>query len=302
VATYQQQRQLREAKALATELLGHQQENPKIRSSEALTTQLKLAHIAHIGGNFQEAAEMRRSVLDHRTELDDCDLAEALEGHARSLMLLGKFGDSKKAFVEALNIYESSLGARDVATLACKTDLAEVCYSEGSVEDAIELGYEVLEIEKECWGETHPDTIGIRSDLAAYLACASRWEENKTQIDRAVELSRSHLGDENARTFQIVTNASSLYRAMGLFSMAVELADVGLLQSRRTNGEDHPETLTAMFEYARCLWHKGECQAAMEGMKICVLRTERKYGASGDLTLLRAKELAEVKKLYTSGD
>jgi tetratricopeptide (TPR) repeat protein len=297
VATYQQQRQLREAKALATELLGHQQENPKIRSSEALTTQLKLAHIAHIGGNFQEAAEMRRSVLDHRTELDNCDLAQALVGHAQSLMLLGNTDDSKKAFGEALNIYESSLGARHVATLACKTSLAEVCHLEGSVEDAIKLGYEVLEIQKECWGEVHPNTLGTRNNLAVYLGRASRWKESKTEIDCAVEISRSHLGDENVLTSQILSNAASLYVDMGDLSTATELADISLLQSRRNFGEDHPETLDAMFEHARCMWRKGEREGALGGMKLCVSRTKRRYGDNNRLTLFRAETLAELEKL-----
>jgi hypothetical protein len=139
------------------------------------------------------------------------------------------------------------------------------------------------------------------SDLAVYLARASRFEESKMEINRALELSRSHLGDENPQTIRIVVNAASLYMAMNLWPAAEELAYAGMVSSRRINGEDHPETLTAMFEHARCLLHEGECQAAVEGMRLCVLRTERKYGDSGLLTSRRA-ELAQAEKLYTSRD
>lgn len=299
VTTYQSQCRQREAKALATKLLSHQQKIPGISSSEALMTQLKLAQISHSQGRLQEAVEIRRSVLDRRTELDDCcDLAQALSSYAESLMLLGKTGDSRTALEEALKIYESSLGARHVTTLGCKQCLAEVCHSEGAFEDAIKLGYGVLEVQMECLGEVHSTTIGIRNDLAVYLARASRLEESKMEINRAVELSRSHLGDENPQTIRIVVNAASLYRAMNLWPAAEELAYMGMSSRRKINGEDHPDTLTAMFEYARCLLYKGEYQAAVEGMRLCVLRTKRKYSDSNLLTLEREKELAVVEKLY----
>jgi tetratricopeptide (TPR) repeat protein len=301
VTIYQEQHKQNEAKALATNLLSHQEKIPEISTSEALMTRLKLARISHSQGRYQEAEEIRRSVLDHRTELDDYHLAETLSSYAESLLVLGKTGDSRKALVEALRIFESSLGAKHVMTLGCKEDLAEVYLSEGAFEDAIGLGYDVLKIRKKCLGEVHPSTIGIRSDLAVYLARASRFEESKMEISRALELSRSHLGDENAQTIRIVVNAASLYMAMNLWPAAEELAYVGMISSRRINGEDHPETLTAIFEHARCRLHNGECREAVEVMRLCVSRTQRKYGDSGLLTSRRA-ELAVVEKLYTSRD
>ena len=130
------------------------------------------------------------------------------------------------------------------------------------------------------------------SDLAAGLFGLGLKKDSKTQIDGAVRLARKYLEVRDPSRPSILSNAASIYRELGQFDL--ELAFESFDLSRLAKGDDCPETLSAMMEYARALLCSDQHKVGREIMKLCVLRTERKYGLNHCLTNARAEELART--------
>lgn len=182
--------------------------------------QLQYAQILYNQGSLDEAAGIRRRVLDgrrQRTELEHpSKLVEALRSYAESLMVSGDAIEPRALLEEALDICKTSLEPENMHTLDCQKALAKLHKIEGRTAEAIKVGYEVLKIREESSGDTCPETIGIMSDLAVYLALASRWEESKEMIYRAEELAKENLSDHDAVKLSVALNASTLSGAMCL--------------------------------------------------------------------------------------
>jgi tetratricopeptide (TPR) repeat protein len=302
VMTYNDEYKHLEAARLATKLLSRQQELFGRSSSPALQTELIVATISSNQGQIEDAAEMRRSVLQQRRNSTDVDhpclLAHALMGYSQSLKDLGRGSEASGLLKEALEIYESSLGSKSVAFLQCKATLAEVYCSEGRNRDAIEIGWETLRARKEILGEAHPDTISSMNDQASFLALASEWTAAKKEVAGAVKLAKEHLGNGHPQTMSIAYNAAAMYRDMGLTDTAEELAELSFHTAQRIMGVDHQMTLSMMFLYCEIMFQGDNNLTAVRGMRLCVLRTRRTYGEHHPLTLDRENQLAWTEKTY----
>jgi tetratricopeptide (TPR) repeat protein len=300
VMTYNDEYKYLEAAHLATELLSRQQELFGRSSSQALRTKLIVATISSNQGQIEDAAEMRRSVLQqtrNSTDVDHpCLLAHALTGYSQSLKDLGRGSEASGLLKEALEIYESSLGSKSVAFLQCKATLAEVYCNEGRNRDAIEIGWETLRARKRILGEAHPDTISSMSHQGFFLALASHGTAGMKEVAGAVKLAREHLGDGHSLTMSIAYNAAAMYRDMGLTDTAEELAELSFQTARRIMGVDHQMTLSMMFLYCEIMFQGDNKLTAVHGMRLCVLRTRRTYGEHHPLTLDREKQLAWTEK------
>jgi tetratricopeptide (TPR) repeat protein len=245
---------------------------------------------------------MRRSVLHGRRNTTGVDhhlkLAHALMDYAVSLKDLGKANEALGLLEEALTIYESSMEFVTIDLLYCKATIAQLYHSEGREVEAIKIGRETLESRRQLLGETHPHTIFSMSDQAAFLAQASRFDESKKEIGRAVELAREHLGEDHRTTISIAIKAAALYRDMGLTDTAEEMSYLGIHEAKRLLGVDHPETISATFLYSQIQFQQGEHLVAMEGMRLCILRSKREHGERHFLTLYREAELAAVENIH----
>lgn len=302
VVTYHDQYKYHEAACLATDLLSRQQRILGSSSSEALDTQQTLATIFSGQRKFKEAAEMRRSVLYERRNATDVNrlpnLAQALVGYSQSLKDSGRANEALGLLEEALKIYESSVELDTMNFLHCKAKIAQLYHIQGRTGDAIKTGRETLESRRQLLGETHPYTIVSMSDQATFLAQASRLTESENEIGCAVKLAKEHLGEDNHNTISIANNAADLYRDMGLTDTAEEMSSLSFHGARRLMGIDHPDTLSAMFLHSKILFQQGQHLAAMEGMRLCILRSRRKHGEHHFLTSYREEELAAVEKIY----
>lgn len=218
-AVLQSQGGLNEAKTMATRLYVDNRIFRR-RDFRACSMQLQYAQILYNQGSLDEAAGIRRRVLDgrrQRTELEQpLELVEALRSYAESLMVSGDTTGSRALLNEALYICKTSLEPENMHTLDCQKALAKLHKIEGRTAEAIKVCYEVLKIREKSSGDTCPETIGTMSDLAVYLAFASRWEESMKTISCAEGLAKKNLGDHDVVKLSVALNASSLIGAMSL--------------------------------------------------------------------------------------
>jgi len=93
-----------ELKALATELLPPQDGIYGKDSAQSCETNMALASICHRKGNFAEAADKRKRILDSvlSRDKDQMTAASAYAAYGQPLSEQGKFDDSKQNLVQAV--------------------------------------------------------------------------------------------------------------------------------------------------------------------------------------------------------
>jgi len=161
---------------------------------------------------------------------------------------------------------------------------------------AVRIGSQVLRNREKSLGEGHHKTILSMSDQAASLLAVGQRDESKALIDRAVKLAKEHLGTFDPDRSSVLSNAAAMYRGLGLYRLACELPFESYDSARRVKGDDSPEILSAMMEYARCSILAGILQAGWKGLKLCVEHTKRKYEPDHSSTIARAQGLADSRQ------
>jgi tetratricopeptide (TPR) repeat protein len=221
-AVLQYRHGLDEAKARATQLFVDNKILQR-HDSGARLMQLEYAQILYNQGSLNEAASIRRRVLDGGRQDTKAEhpwmLVKALRSYAESLMVLGnttKLNQAMALLKEALDICKTSLDSDNMHTLDCQKALAKLHKIEGRTAKAIEVSREVLEIREKSLGDTYPETTGAMSDLAVYLALASRWEESMEMLRRAEGHAKENLSDDDIMRLSVALNTSSLIGAMCL--------------------------------------------------------------------------------------
>ncbi|KAM0714561.1 hypothetical protein Q7P37_009857 [Cladosporium fusiforme] len=228
---------LDEAKYEATRLLVQNGISQRT-DSRAFSLQLRIAHILHNQGSLDEAAEIRRSVLHQRRQHARREgpqkMSETLMSYAQSLMVLDKTNESRALLIEALEICESTFGPEDSNTLQCKKAMAELYRIEGRTTEAIDIGFEVLRILEESGDPL--SAIGTMSDLAVYLALASREKESIQMLHRASSLATEHLPTNDAASLSIALNITALVAATGKDGQIVACLRGGRVIAGRSGG------------------------------------------------------------------
>lgn len=218
-AVLQNQPGLDEVKTMATELFVENEIHQR-HDSRALLMQLEYAEILYNHGSLDEAAEIRQRVLYEMQQLtepeDPWKLVMALRSYAESLMASGDTTEPSALLKEALDICKTSLEPENMHTLDCQKALAKLHKIEGRIGEAIKVSKEVLEIREKSSGDTYPETTDAMSNLAVYLALASRWEESMDMISRAVDHAKENLSDNDVVKSSVIFNSSSIMGAMCL--------------------------------------------------------------------------------------
>lgn len=238
---------------------------------------------------------MRELELELLSSDDPVRLAAALYDYGETLMAQGKLKESLQHLDLALKLSREEVGPDHPTTIDYQSTLALLYWEQGKFDHATMAYREVLRHRSQSLGEAHVKTICTMSDLAASLFQQGSNDESKAQLDRAVTLAKEHLAARHPDRLTILSNAASIYRELG--QPDLELADETFDLSRRVKGDDNPETLNAMMEYARALICSKQLGLALEIMKLCVFHTNENYGPDHHLATARTVELDKLQEL-----
>lgn len=152
----------------------------------------------------------------------------------------------------------------------------------------------VLDVATGVLGETHPDTLDVRNNLARCIRETGRGRLAEAELGSALGAAREHLGDEDPVTINIRINLARTIRESGR-SAAAESEFRSIVKiARRALGEDHPDTLVAWLNLAVTLREQGR-YAEAEADYRAVLAAWRRNFSEEDLTTLDIRyELAET--------
>ncbi len=168
----------------------------------------------------QEALTLARELLETRIATIGRDRIETISAMNTLALLYGdleRFDESIKLYEEAIEISGRVNSTEHPLTLEMRGNLALVCYGA-----AMRIA--------------QSDPEGYRARLAKARTIGEDVVRARTRI----------LGPEHSETLNATGNLASVYKELGLFDLADEIAAKDIEISIRTLGEDHPDTIVSL--------------------------------------------------------
>nr|WP_241267624.1 tetratricopeptide repeat protein [Streptomyces scabichelini] len=169
---------------------------------------------------------------------------------------------------------------------------AQYLYRQGREADSIPLRSAVLARDERLLGDTHPDTLISRNNLALAHKAAG-------DLDRAIPLFESTLtqrertlGDTHPQTLTSRNNLALAYEAAGDLKRAIPLLESNLTQREQVDGDSHPQTLTSRNNLALAYEAAGDVQRAIPLLESNLTRSARVLGDTHPDTLISRNSLA----------
>jgi len=174
----------------------------------------------------------------------------------------GKYDDSEKLLLQAVETYRSFLGAENSETLAAMYALAWTYQAQGRNVEAARIQEQVLEKWRRILGEEHPHTLAAMHALAVTYQAQGRNAEAARIQEQVLEKRRRILGEEHPDTLGAMHALAWTYQAQGRNAEAARILEQVLEKWRRILGEEHPHTLAAMHALALTYQVQGKTEEA----------------------------------------
>ena len=199
--------------------------------------------------------------------------------------------------IMALHEYlEPYLGGQDAAltetllqlrgwALRCLNDLGD------SFAQAIEYGQELVADCERVLGDTHPDTLTSRNNLARAYKAAGRLEEAIPLFERTLADRERVLGADHPDTLASRNNLARAYHDAGRLDEAIPLFERTLADRERLLGDTHPDTLRSRSNLALA-YRDGRLKEAIPLYQRILADRERVLGADHPDTLASRNNLA----------
>ncbi|MEU4017973.1 tetratricopeptide repeat protein [Streptomyces microflavus] len=171
---------------------------------------------------------------------------------------------------------------------------AQYLYRQGRDAHAIDLRAASLTQYEGVLGDTHPNTLNSRSNLAgAYYAAGD--------LGRAIPLMEANiakreevLGDAHPNTLISRNNLATAYREAGDLGRAIPLMEANLAEHEEVFGDAHPNTLISRNNLASAYQEAGDLDRAILLKEANLAQSEEVLGAFHPNTLINRNNLASA--------
>ncbi|MFI7002030.1 sigma-70 family RNA polymerase sigma factor [Nocardia sp. NPDC050175] len=158
----------------------------------------------------------------------------------------------------------------------------------------IELYEKSLARREETFGDDHPATMSVRTDLGRALRAAGQYKRAVPLLEHALRDQERRLGDEHRDNIAVRSDLADSLRATGQFCRARELYEQVLTAQQRLLGTYHPRTLTTHARLARTCLAAGDLAQAIEHFERALTHRERVLGPEHRQTMAARADLAEA--------
>jgi tetratricopeptide (TPR) repeat protein len=159
---------------------------------------------------------------------------------------------------------------------------------------AVALGQPVVSDCARVLGETHPDTLASRHNLAMAYWQVKRLGEALPLLERTLADRELVLGEDHPDTLQSRITLADAYRDAGQVEEAVALLEGALADHLRVLGDDHPGTMNARVTLAAAYWSTGRRKEAVPVIERTLADRVRVLGEDHPETFTMQNNLAFV--------
>ncbi|QDO40674.1 tetratricopeptide repeat protein [Streptomyces sp. RLB3-17] len=180
------------------------------------------------------------------------------------------------------------------------TTAANRLYEQGHSARAIPLLEATLTQQEQVLGDTHPDTLISRNNLAYAYQAAGDLARSIPLLEATLTHSEQVLGDTHPDTLTNRNNLASVYYAAGDLGRAIPLYEGTLAQSEQVLGDTHPDTLRSRNNLASAYQAAGDLARAIHLLEATLTQYEQVLGDTHPDTLRSRNNLASAYR--TAGD
>jgi eukaryotic-like serine/threonine-protein kinase len=162
---------------------------PQVSPEDVAQTAFKLGRALHFQGQYAQAEELLREVVDTRLQVlgDESPwLAIALNELGDLLHTRGALADAEEVLQRALAVHRPVNGTHDDVGAVTRRNLANVLRDRGALQQAERLYRDALGIVHDRLGASDPLVALNRSELALLLAETGRWNEAEALLHENV--------------------------------------------------------------------------------------------------------------------
>ncbi|GED86957.1 tetratricopeptide repeat protein [Streptomyces sp. 6-11-2] len=141
-------------------------------------------------------------------------------------------------------------------------------------------------------GDTHPDTLNSRNNLASAYESAGDLERAIPLHEATLAQRERVLGDTHPDTLISRNNLASAYESAGDLERAIPLYEATLAQYERVLGGTHPDTLISRNNLASAYESAGDLERAIPLYEATLAQRERVLGDTHPNTLISRNNLA----------
>jgi serine/threonine protein kinase len=212
-------------------------------------------------GQFRDALPLLDESLRLEGQSQDSSRVDTLLELGRARIGSGNLPAAEAPLQEALRLAQHESGAMSVAAGHALWSLGMLRSEQGQIGEAKDLYLRSLEIlDKSHAPQT--DVSAVLSDLAKVYVLEQQWQLAKQTHERALEIDRRVLGDDDPRVAFRLHNLAIVAQNMGDLKLAESLYLDALKRQEHIYGDRHPETIAAKGNYGLLLQREGRLSEA----------------------------------------
>uniref|UniRef100_A0AAU3HZH2 Tetratricopeptide repeat protein n=1 Tax=Streptomyces sp. NBC_01393 TaxID=2903851 RepID=A0AAU3HZH2_9ACTN len=165
-------------------------------------------------------------------------------------------------------------------------------HQQGHTARAIPLHEAVLAQREQVLGDTHPDTLQSRNNLASAYYAAGDLGRAIPLLEAVLAQCEQVLGDTHPNTLTSRNNLASAYESAGDLGRAIPLHEATLAQYEQVLGDTHPNTLTSRNNLASAYQSAGDLGRAIPLHEATLAQREQVLGDTHPDTLAGRSNLA----------
>ena len=201
-----------------------------------------------------------------------------------------KFIPFAEKIVEKLNM------GKELEQIGFLSKFAYLLHYVGQYRETEKLFNSLLKIDRERWGENHPEVAIGYSNMGSVYEEQGEYEKAKGLYEKSLRIHERVLGEGHPDTASIYNNLGLVYAAQREYEKAEELFEKSLRVYERIMGENHPYTATSCSCLASVYREQGKYVKAEELHQKSLRIRERALGENHPDTANSYNSLALVYK------
>ncbi|MFK0188363.1 tetratricopeptide repeat protein [Streptomyces rubiginosohelvolus] len=169
---------------------------------------------------------------------------------------------------------------------------AQYLYHQGRDAHTIALRTAALAQCEQVLGDTHPNTLTSRNNLAGAYQDAGDLEQAIPLYEATLAQCEQVLGDTHPNTLTSRNNLAGAYQVAGDLERAIPLLEATLAQREQVLGDTHPNTLTSRNNLAGAYQVAGDMERAIPLLEATLAQCEQVLGDTHPDTLTSRNNLA----------
>ncbi|MDF2180119.1 toll/interleukin-1 receptor domain-containing protein [Aliiglaciecola sp. CAU 1673] len=194
--------------------------------------------------------------------------ADIKAGLAELYFRMGRYTDAEPLLQQVLTLRRLNHGEQSLEAAQATQQLGLNLLDQGELEKAESyLRDAMAQMQTVLGNEPHPALAENYNNLAYVLHSMGRFEEARTQYERALEMHRVLLGEDHPDVATAHINLAMLYQDSGRYDQAKEMFEASIKILHRVYGEAHPKIAKAMNNLAYLLYDQNDAEGALRIME-----------------------------------